>query len=448
MTEQLRPFISVGVLACLLIWETSRPFFDFFAHARRERSRHLLRNVSVAILNTVVISFGFVAVWAWAAAYSEVHGVGLLYHANLSTFYHACIAILILDGWTYFWHWLNHRVPLFWRFHRMHHSDTQMDVTTAGRFHLGEITLSSLFRVPIILLVGVRLPELVTYEVLMFTVVQFHHANVGLPERLDRLLRLLIVTPSMHKVHHSRLRAETDSNYTSLLSFWDRLFGTFRLRSDVHNIHFGVDELDRLENQTIPGLLRTPFINTAATPERSRARYAVLAACIAAVLTLIGAACVRRSKPPDWAATKRLIADTFPQVQQISTAELSELLAKPEAESPVLLDVRSIDEYEVSHLASATRVDPAAQPADLPARFRKDRPIVVYCSVGYRSAALAERLQNAGFTHVRNLEGSIFQWINEGRPIVRNGARVYEVHPYDANWGRLLDPGVPRRLKR
>lgn len=140
-----------------------------------------------------------------------------------------------------------------------------MDVTTAGRFHFGEIALSSLLRIPLVLLLGIRLPELVAYEAMMFAVVQFHHANIGLPEWMDRLLRLAIVTPAMHKVHHSRVQAETDSNYTSLFSFWDRLFGTFRLRDDLRTIRFGLDGLDRKADQALAGLARTPFAGAGST---------------------------------------------------------------------------------------------------------------------------------------------------------------------------------------
>ena len=129
-----------------------------------------------------------------------------------------------------------------------------------------------------------------------------------------------------------------------------------------------------------------------------------------------------------WPAIKARIAKEFPKVKSIGTAELAK--AEPK---PVLLDVRTAAEFDVSHLSGARRVDPdaAASKVALP----KNTPIVTYCSVGYRSAKFAQRLQDAGFTNVRNLEGSIFQWANEGRP-VEPGTKV---HPYDKKWGVLLD---------
>ena len=117
-----------------------------------------------------------------------------------------------------------------------------MDVTTASRFHTGEIVLSSVFRVPVLALIGCNLGELALYELLLFAVVQFHHANVALPDRLDRVLRLVIVTPALHKVHHSIVRAESDANYSSLFSWWDRVFRTLRLVREPRKIIFGVQD--------------------------------------------------------------------------------------------------------------------------------------------------------------------------------------------------------------
>jgi sterol desaturase/sphingolipid hydroxylase (fatty acid hydroxylase superfamily) len=116
-----------------------------------------------------------------------------------------------------------------------------------------------LLRLPVIALLGIQLWELAVYELVMFTVVQVHHANVALPARLDRILRMVIVTPFMHKVHHSRWQPETDSNYGSLFSFWDRPFGSFRMSKDPRTLRFGLDTLDAPENQTLAGLLTTPF---------------------------------------------------------------------------------------------------------------------------------------------------------------------------------------------
>jgi len=139
-----------------------------------------------------------------------------------------------------------------------------------------------------------------------------------------------------------------------------------------------------------------------------------------------------------WRAVDRMIAANYPDVPFISTDSLAERLSTPTAPRPVLLDARSPEEYAVSHLPGARRVDPSADAYPALDTLASDTPIVVYCSVGYRSAGVAQALRAQGFTAVANLKGSIFRWANEGRPVYREGAQVSTVHPYDATWGRLL----------
>lgn len=140
-----------------------------------------------------------------------------------------------------------------------------------------------------------------------------------------------------------------------------------------------------------------------------------------------------------WQALNAEIRRRFPAVTRIGTAELAAWLADPGRTPPRLLDVREPAEYEVSHLAEAQQVEPGSDPSAL--TLPKDTPIVTYCSVGYRSAEYAQKLRRAGFTNVRNLEGSIFEWANENRPLVEgDGQRTEQVHPYNRTWGLLLRP--------
>jgi sterol desaturase/sphingolipid hydroxylase (fatty acid hydroxylase superfamily) len=168
-------------------------------------------------------------------------------------------AVLLLDVWMYVWHRANHTVPLLWRFHRMHHSDERMDVTTATRFHLGEHVGSSLLRLGLIPLLGFEIWQLLIYDTLVVAVTMLHHANVSLGP-CDYWLRWLIVTPDMHKVHHSRWQPETDSNYSTVFSIWDRMAGTFRTRPEPKTISFGLEEFSGPLWQTFWGMLRTPFV--------------------------------------------------------------------------------------------------------------------------------------------------------------------------------------------
>jgi len=236
--------VSFGVLALLLVWESVHPFFGFFSKGPRRlrwRLLHGLTNLGFGLLNGLAIRFVFLALWVRTMQWAAAHGFGVLHWLAAPEWLRWALALLLLDAWTYWWHRLSHIVPFFWRFHRLHHSDRRMDVTTANRFHLGEITLSSLLRVPVLALIGCGLEQLALYELLLFAVVQFHHANIGLPERLDRALRWVIVTPHLHKVHHSVVHTEQNSNFSSLFSWWDRLARTLRLSHDPRRIAFGLD---------------------------------------------------------------------------------------------------------------------------------------------------------------------------------------------------------------
>lgn len=261
--QETQIIFMMGVLVMLFLWESVHPFFTFFTGSFKSRGKHAWRNLVIGAVNSLLVSIGFVGLWLAASVWADEVRFGFMHWlqdaADLPLWVHAGGAVMLLDLWTYAWHRINHEIPFFWRFHSVHHSDNKMDVTTASRFHLGEIFFSSLFRIPLIALFGVYLWELVLYEIIMFAVVQFHHANVGLLEKYDRLLRTIIVTPNMHRVHHSRWQPETDSNYSSLFSFWDRIARTFRLNPKPETIRLGLDEFDREEDQTILGMMKTPI---------------------------------------------------------------------------------------------------------------------------------------------------------------------------------------------
>ena len=146
-----------------------------------------------------------------------------------------------------------------------------------------------------------------------------------------------------------------------------------------------------------------------------------------------------------WPQVLKRIRSSYPEVRQISVDSLAAWLNDPRRPAPVLLDVREPEEYAVSHLRGAIRVDPDTDDLSVLAGVDRDTPIVTYCSVGYRSSALAEKLMRAGFTNVANLEGSIFAWANRGHPVYDDGHRAEYVHPYDAIWGKLLDPALRYR---
>src|SRR4051794_29705329 len=157
---------------------------------------------------------------------------------------------------------------------------------------------------------------------------------------------------------------------------------------------------------------------------------------------LIAVAAALGFRSVDWFLLKTSLRQKFPKVEWISTIELADWLANKKRPAPVLLDVRTSDEWNVSHLPAARHVEPDASAESATTGLAKDTAIVTYCAVGYRSGEMAERLRVAGFTNVHNLEGSIFQWANEHRPLVQRDQRVTQVHPYSNFWGRLLKDDV------
>lgn len=157
----------------------------------------------------------------------------------------------------------------------------------------------------------------------------------------------------------------------------------------------------------------------------------------AAVLCGLGAWVLAESSDLD--AMKRKVRSRFPEVVQLSTGELAAWLGDSKRPPPILLDVRTEKEFAVSHLHGAIRVEPSAKADEVLARLPAGRPVVAYCSVGYRSSAFAERIKNAGVVAVYNLEGSIFQWANEGRPLEADGRPADKVHPYNGKFGKMLD---------
>lgn len=252
-------YLPTLLAACGLILLWTLESWMPAAKNRRGRLRHAASNLTLGLINAVALALLAAPLIARIARWAEESGLGLLRFFNLPPLAAAIAAVLLIDGWMYLWHRANHEIPFLWRFHCVHHSDPEMDATTAIRFHAGEILISSALRLAVIPLLGISLRQLLVYESLLLPVILFHHSNVNLPERLDRRLRLALVSPAVHRIHHSREMIETNSNYSSVFSFWDRIAGTFRLRRNGQPVKFGLDEYDREKWQSMPGLLITPF---------------------------------------------------------------------------------------------------------------------------------------------------------------------------------------------
>lgn len=164
--------------------------------------------------------------------------------------------LVLLDLWIYWWHRANHEIPLLWRFHAMHHLDRVLDSSSALRFHFGEVLLSAVARALTIVLLGLPIASVVIFEALVLGAAIFHHSNLALPPRLEAALSCIVVTPSIHWVHHHRIRHDTDANYSTVLSLWDRLFASRSPTPRVAGMPIGVEGRDEL---ALPQLLVAPF---------------------------------------------------------------------------------------------------------------------------------------------------------------------------------------------
>jgi len=255
-------YIKVIILVfALIIFFLLEYFFPFFKGIKlKKKIIHDAYNLIFAVFNFLLIFLLFKYPLNYIFKLSKEHSIGLL---NLLPFYffiEFIIGFILFDLWMYFWHFLNHKVKYLWIFHRMHHSDNDLDSTSALRFHTGEIIISTILRIPVILIIGLNLEILIIYEIVLNISTIFHHSNFNLPEKIDNLLMHIIVTPNMHRVHHSQNQFETDSNYSTTTSLWDRIFRTFKRRIYPIQINLGLKEFEAKKWQDIRGMFITPFV--------------------------------------------------------------------------------------------------------------------------------------------------------------------------------------------
>ena len=220
-------------------------------------------NLGLLLINTIMLRLLFPAAAVGLAYSAGQLGWGLFNLVDWPYWFEVVAAVLLLDLAIYLQHRLMHQVPLLWRLHRVHHADLDFDLTTGSRFHCIEILLSMLIKWGVILLLGPALLAVLVFEVLLNGMAMFNHANVRLPAALDAALRRLLVTPDMHRVHHSVLRFETDSNFGFNLSLWDRLFKTYvdQPEHGHRGMTIGLAEFrDEKQVDRLPGMLMLPFV--------------------------------------------------------------------------------------------------------------------------------------------------------------------------------------------
>ncbi|MGJ8670718.1 MAG: sterol desaturase family protein [Oceanococcus sp.] len=227
----------------------------------QQRHRRWLAHAGVQLLNVMVLRVVFPGAAVGIAVLAEKQAWGVLPHFSLPPGLIFVLSLLVLDLAIYVQHRLSHRWHWFWRLHRMHHSDTVVDTTTALRFHPLEILLSMVWKGAVILSLGLSPMVVLFYEAMLNAMALFNHANVKLPQSVDAVLRYLVVTPDAHRVHHSVHQDETDSNFGNTLSLWDRVFGSWKEQPrDGHEaMKIGLSEFRSELDSKLPGLLMQPW---------------------------------------------------------------------------------------------------------------------------------------------------------------------------------------------
>lgn len=377
-TIRLTAFLGVFVLVAGLE--------ALFPRRHRSVSRWVRwpNNLALTALNTVIVRILFPTAAVGVALLGEPQEWGLIPWLDLPFWAAIVVAVVVLDLAIYLQHVMFHAVPVLWRLHRMHHADLDFDVTTGARFHPIEIVLSLGIKLAVILALGAPAAAVLIFEVLLNATSMFNHANLGMPSGLDRALRWLVVTPDMHRVHHSIVPRETNSNFGFSLPWWDRLFGTYRTQPAAghERMTIGIDRFRTVRDLWLDRMLVQPLRDDAGDYPLGRRL---------------------RTSPTEW-------------------LEPAELVRRRSAEAPAIIDVRGGDEFAgaLGHIPGARNVpvdEMASRLSELTSL--RDRPIVLVCRTDKRSARAAEILQGDGFQRVAVLRGGMERWNAENLLVQR-----------------------------
>jgi sterol desaturase/sphingolipid hydroxylase (fatty acid hydroxylase superfamily) len=255
--QYIRLAAFCGVFAVMAIWELSGP--------RRTQSIgrgwRWPNNLGVVAVDTLLVRILFPTTAVGLALVARSQGIGLFNVVPLPAWIGVAASVILLDLAIYFQHVLFHAVPALWRLHRLHHADLEFDVTTGLRFHPIEIVLSMVIKLAVVIALGAPAVAVLVFEVLLNATSMFNHGNVRLPERFDTVLRWFVVTPDMHRVHHSMLARETNSNFGFNLPWWDRLFGTYRAQpaAGQEAMTIGIEQFRDPRELGLDRMLLQPF---------------------------------------------------------------------------------------------------------------------------------------------------------------------------------------------
>ncbi len=251
----LTGIITVGTFTILYVLEKKRPL----RRSVEDHEVNAVRNLAIASVTGLALTIVENPLTKLLTNFVEERNVGLVKIGKLPKWIETSLAVILMDYTLYLWHVLTHKNPQLWRFHKIHHADLDLTASTAIRFHFIEMLLSVPWRAAQILVIGVSPQTLKIWQTLLFVNIFFHHSNVCLPEELERKLQKLIVTPRLHGIHHSVIQDETDSNWSSGLTVWDRLHKTFRDDVPQDKINIGIPEFDEVGDVTLRKMLTEPI---------------------------------------------------------------------------------------------------------------------------------------------------------------------------------------------
>ncbi len=254
----VRIVFFLGILAAVAVWEVRAP--------RREltvsKTGRWSNNLGIIVVNTVLVRLVMPGAAVGVAIAAQQSNFGLLNAVELPSVLSFVVGILALDLIIYLQHLMFHAVPLLWRLHMVHHADLNIDVTTGLRFHPIEIFISMGIKMAAVAALGAPVMAVVVFEIILNGTAMFNHGNIRLPEAVDRILRLLVVTPDMHRVHHSVVIRETNSNFGFNFPWWDRIFGTYRAQPAAGHtgMTIGLSQFRDASRLTLPRLMILPFV--------------------------------------------------------------------------------------------------------------------------------------------------------------------------------------------
>lgn len=257
LEQTIRLSVFAAVLLLVALWEIvapRRPLLD-------NKRRRWFANLSLVVIDTAAVRLLFPILPVALAQFTGVRGWGIFNVLQMSPWLKILLTLIILDFIIYLQHVLFHHIPALWRLHRMHHTDLDLDVTSGNRFHPLEIVISTLIKMAAVLFLGAPAAAVLAFEVVLNACAMFNHGNIRLPAGIDRLLRLFLVTPDMHRIHHSTIVRETNSNFGFNLPWWDRICGTYRPQPEKGHLGMtiGLMEYRDPEKLTLLRLLLQPF---------------------------------------------------------------------------------------------------------------------------------------------------------------------------------------------